>query len=68
MHTSLHNLYGPTENTIDYVTYTCAQKDATLEVSIIGTPISNTQVYVLDEYMQPAPIGITGELYLAGAG
>ncbi len=65
---SLINGYGPTENT----TFTCCHQITTLPPegkSIpIGRPISNTQVYVLDENMQPVPIGIPGELYTGGDG
>jgi len=65
---TLHNLYGPTEATIDSITRTCSEMDTSAEVSLIGKPIMNTKAYVLDEQMQPVPIGITGEMYLSGAG
>ena len=62
------NLYGPTETTI----WSAAQKlEKKLEINepiTIGRPIANTQFYVLDEYMQPVPIGVPGELYIGGAG
>jgi amino acid adenylation domain-containing protein/FkbM family methyltransferase len=63
---TLINGYGPTENT----TFTCCYHiNAVQHDNIpIGKPISNTQVYVLDENLQPLPIGITGELYIAGDG
>ncbi len=65
---TLINGYGPTENT----TFTCCYRmDKTtkiIETIPIGKPISNTQVYVLDEYQQPVPIGVIGELYIAGDG
>ena len=62
------NGYGPTENT----TFTCCYtipRDCPLDRSIpIGRPIRNTQVYILDENLQPMPVGIPGELYCGGDG
>ena len=62
------NGYGPTENT----TFTCCyaiKSPVAAERSIpIGRPIANTQVYVLDETLQPVPVGVPGELYAAGDG
>jgi acyl-coenzyme A synthetase/AMP-(fatty) acid ligase/acyl carrier protein len=62
------NGYGPTENT----TFTCCYtipRDWPLDRSIpIGRPIRNTQVYILDENLQPLPVGIPGELYCGGDG
>ena len=64
----LINGYGPTENT----TFTCChqiKKGSAEGRSIpIGRPIANTQVYVLDENLQPVPIGVPGELYAGGDG
>ncbi|MEG4110940.1 MULTISPECIES: amino acid adenylation domain-containing protein [unclassified Microcoleus] len=64
----LINGYGPTENT----TFTCcAPIDSASEISNsvpIGRAIANTQVYILDRYLQPVPIGVPGELYTGGAG
>jgi amino acid adenylation domain-containing protein len=60
----VYNLYGPTEDTT-YSTYTLVPRDG--EVTI-GRPLPNTQVYILDESRQPVPIGVPGELYLAGDG
>jgi amino acid adenylation domain-containing protein/non-ribosomal peptide synthase protein (TIGR01720 family) len=62
------NGYGPTENT----TFTCCHvMDAESRVGAtvpIGRPISNTRVYVLDARMRPVPVGVPGELYIAGDG
>ncbi|HYT32145.1 MAG TPA: non-ribosomal peptide synthetase, partial [Thermoanaerobaculia bacterium] len=58
------DLYGPTEDT----TYsTCAQRTAEGPVTI-GRPISNKRVYLFDGRLQPVPIGVSGDLYVAGAG
>ncbi len=65
---TLINGYGPTENT----TFTCCYAmTATTHIGSsvpIGRPIANTQVYVLDEYLNPQPIGVPGELYIGGDG
>jgi aspartate racemase len=62
------NGYGPTENT----TFTCCYRmkgGRVTEGSVpIGIPVSNTQVYILDEWMKPVPVGVEGELYAAGDG
>jgi non-ribosomal peptide synthetase component F len=63
---SLHNLYGPTEATIDATAYDCSQLDHPFVP--IGTPINNTQIYILDQHNQPQPIGVPGELHVAGDG
>ncbi len=65
----LHNLYGPTEAAVD-VTY-CPAFGEPMEESLgtsvpIGLPVWNTQVYVLDSFLRETPIGVPGELYLAG--
>ncbi|GCE15819.1 non-ribosomal peptide synthetase [Tengunoibacter tsumagoiensis] len=67
-HCQLINGYGPTENT----TFTCyglITKTTDLSRSVpIGRPVAQTQVYVLDERLQPVPMGETGELYIGGDG
>lgn len=62
---NIENMYGPTETTIWSTTETARTDEVTVN---IGTPIANTQVYVLDEAMQPVPLGVPGELYIGGAG
>jgi len=62
----LHNLYGPTETTIQVVTATCSKKDAENNICRIGKPIFNSKMYILDSKMQMVPAGITGELYIGG--
>ncbi|MEH2022776.1 non-ribosomal peptide synthetase [Nostoc sp.] len=59
------NAYGPTEATI---WSTVAEIESVNEKPPIGRPIANTEVYILDYYLQPVPIGILGELYIAGDG
>jgi len=61
----LWNMYGPTETT---VWSTCWKVDARERGVSIGRPIANTQVHVLDERGQLAPIGVPGEIYIGGAG
>ena len=61
---SLHNLYGPTECTVDVTYYDCVPEDS--DPVPIGKPIYNTQMYVVDKYMKPVPVGVTGELCIAG--
>ncbi|WP_274655207.1 amino acid adenylation domain-containing protein [Paenibacillus humicola] len=60
------NLYGPSEDTT-YSTYSVVRRGPDLPV-YIGRPIPDTQAYVLDSHLQPVPVGVTGELYLGGAG
>ena len=62
---SLWNLYGPTETTIWSSVYQVESQDNLIS---IGRPIANTQVYILDQNLQPVPIGVPGELHIGGAG
>ncbi|BDU08625.1 hypothetical protein FMUBM48_48880 [Nocardia cyriacigeorgica] len=61
---SLHNLYGPTEAAVDVTFHEVT--DADTDTVPIGAPVYNTQVYVLDARLRPVPVGVAGELYLAG--
>lgn len=63
---NMYNLYGPTEATIHVTHWTCENDNNTLVP--IGSPISDTASYVLDEYLNPVPQGVAGELYLGGTG
>jgi amino acid adenylation domain-containing protein/FkbH-like protein len=60
----VYDLYGPTETTT-YSTFTLRQP---AKKPMIGRPLSNEQVYLLDSRMQPVPIGVPGELHIGGAG
>ncbi|MDC5705048.1 non-ribosomal peptide synthetase [Vibrio europaeus] len=62
----LHNLYGPTEAAID-VTYWQCELPVGKRIPI-GHAISNTQLHILDDCWNPVPVGVPGELYLAGDG
>ncbi|WP_298857711.1 MupA/Atu3671 family FMN-dependent luciferase-like monooxygenase [uncultured Sulfitobacter sp.] len=61
----VQNMYGPTETTIWSTTQMVTHAEST---AAIGTPIANTQVYVLDDTLAPRPTGVAGELYIAGDG
>lgn len=60
----LHNLYGPTECAVDVTHYDCVPQD--VNPVPIGKPIHNTQIYILDTYLNPVPPGIVGELCIGG--
>lgn len=64
---TVYNLYGPSETTT-YSTYAAFSVDGSNQPIHIGKPISNTVAYVLDHRQHLAPIGVSGELYIGGAG
>ncbi|MCF5332595.1 amino acid adenylation domain-containing protein, partial [Pseudomonas syringae] len=64
-HVQLHNLYGPTEAAVD-VTYWHCVPDLHAGIVPIGRPVANTLMYLLDPHMQPVPVGVCGEIYIAG--
>ena len=61
----MFNSYGPTETTVDATLSRCRPVTGLVP---IGRPVVNTQVFVLDERLRLVPPGVTGELYVAGAG
>ncbi|MCE9674106.1 amino acid adenylation domain-containing protein, partial [Myxococcus stipitatus] len=63
--TEVHNLYGPTEAAVDVSFWHCPRGD-TRHAIPIGRPVANTRLYVLDSHGQPSPIGVPGELFIAG--
>ncbi|MEA5361539.1 amino acid adenylation domain-containing protein [Amycolatopsis sp., V23-08] len=68
-HCALHNLYGPTEAAIDVTAWHCTPEALAEVASVpIGAPIRNLRIYVLDRRGNPCPVGVPGELHIAGAG
>ncbi len=61
----LHNQYGPTEAAVDVTHWTC-RRESDSHIVPIGYPIANTQIYILDENLQPMPVGAFGELHIGG--
>ncbi|MFI5776141.1 amino acid adenylation domain-containing protein [Nocardia sp. NPDC051570] len=62
----IDNLYGPTEATVN-ATALPVPESLVDGVAPIGVPVANTRVFVLDSWLMPVPVGVAGELYIAGA-
>ncbi|MEG5139392.1 MULTISPECIES: non-ribosomal peptide synthetase [unclassified Microcoleus] len=64
----IFNHYGPTEATVGVLTYQVEfdKIGCGFDTVPLGLPIANTQIYILDCYLQPVPIGVPGELYIGG--
>ncbi|HEY7414925.1 MAG TPA: amino acid adenylation domain-containing protein, partial [Ktedonobacteraceae bacterium] len=63
----LYNLYGPTEASVDVTAWKC-QRNGSLRTVPLGHPIANIQIYLLDQQLDPVPVGVPGELYISGVG
>lgn len=61
----IYNEYGPTETTVGCIVKHVKPED---NMVLIGKPIDNTRIYILDQYLMPSPIEITGEIYIGGYG
>ncbi|MGJ5676043.1 MAG: amino acid adenylation domain-containing protein [Nostochopsis sp.] len=64
----LHNLYGPTEAAVDVTFWECKDCVTNQKIVPIGRPIANIKIYLLDKYLNPVAIGVTGEVYIGGVG
>lgn len=64
----LHNHYGPTETHVVTALQLSGDPVDWPALPTIGRPIANTQIYIVDERRQPLPVGVTGEVYIGGAG
>jgi amino acid adenylation domain-containing protein len=58
------NLYGPTETTV----WSAVSRVAAGQAPVLGRPVANTQLYVLDPHGQPVPAGVPGDIFIGGAG
>jgi amino acid adenylation domain-containing protein/non-ribosomal peptide synthase protein (TIGR01720 family) len=65
---TVRTTYGPTEATAFATQLPFTDADQVPDLTPIGRPMDNTRAFVLDAFLQPVPVGMTGELYLAGAG
>ncbi|WP_414582649.1 amino acid adenylation domain-containing protein [Scytonema sp. PCC 10023] len=68
LNAQLHNLYGPTEAAVDVTFWQCKDSVINQKTVPIGRPIANIQIYLLDKYLNPVPVGVTGEVYIGGVG
>jgi len=63
----LYNEYGPTEGTVWSTVYKL-EKNTDHHLIPVGKPVPNVKIYILDENLQPVPVGVTGEIYIGGSG
>ncbi|WP_141554442.1 non-ribosomal peptide synthetase, partial [Xenorhabdus kozodoii] len=62
------NEYGPTETVVGCLTFDTHHQASSVDNIPIGKPIANSQIYILDTQKQPVPLGVSGEIYIGGAG
>jgi amino acid adenylation domain-containing protein len=62
---ALWNLYGPTETAVYSTIHRVKPEDGTV---LVGRPIANTRIYILDPHLKPVPVGVSGELSIGGEG
>ena len=62
------NQYGPTECTLISSHHRVVDLDGNRNMALIGRPIANTQFYLLDDHLNPVPVGVAGEAYIGGLG
>jgi amino acid adenylation domain-containing protein len=62
----LHNMYGPTEATIDVTSWPCTSLVPENEIVPIGRPNANARIYILNPFGEPVPQGVAGEIYIGG--
>ena len=65
-HVALHNLYGPTEAAIGVTAWEAPKRFEREAPVSIGKPVANSKLYILNDQMEPTPIGTPGELYISG--
>ncbi|WP_064201988.1 non-ribosomal peptide synthetase [Brevibacillus brevis] len=64
----IENIYGPTEASIYAAWFSCSENKLVSSNTPIGRPVANTQLYIVDRHMNPVPVGVPGELCIAGKG
>lgn len=67
-HPRLTNMYGITETTVHATSRRIHQADMNVSDSLIGSPLADLSLYILDENLQPVPVGVTGEVFIGGPG
>ena len=63
----IFNHYGPTETTVGVLINRIDPTQQNISLPLLGNPIANSKIYILDKHQQPVPIGVPGEIYIGGA-